>query len=54
MSLGKIGYLAYCEAAGWKSYNGEDLLANWDDLPLDVKSHWEVAALAVVGSIHGR
>lgn len=46
-TLGRVAYQAYADDAGWKAFNG-DMLPNWEDLPSEIRQHWEVAAAAVL------
>jgi hypothetical protein len=51
-SLGQVGYDAYGDHANWKNYQGEPM-PNWEDLPADIRLHWETAAGAIVRSARG-
>lgn len=44
---GEVGYNAYCDAVGWRAYNG-DLLPQWADLPDRIRSAWDDASYAIV------
>lgn len=48
-ALGKIGYDAYGEAAGWKNFRG-DPMPSWDELPSHIRRYWCHAAIAI--SVH--
>ena len=44
--LGRIGYEAYGAHADWKAYDGKPM-PKWDELRLDIKEKWAVAAKAI-------
>lgn len=47
MSSGRIGYKAYAESTGGKTFDGRDM-PSWEKLPPRVKDAWQAAAAAIV------
>jgi len=45
-ALAIIAYQAYGESVGWKNFMG-DPMPRWEDLPVNIKEAWRVAANAV-------
>lgn len=45
-----IAYDAYCDHTGWKSVATGQTLPPWEQLPTEIKSAWEAAAAALLGS----
>ncbi len=50
LTLGRIGYEAYGNFTGWKTYNGKDM-PQWDDLTLNIMRAWQAAGEAIVAHI---
>lgn len=48
--LGQVGYEAYAEKAGGKTYDGKDMPA-WDDVGQEVQDRWEAAARAIAAEV---
>lgn len=46
MMYGRIGYEAYAESTGGKTFDGRDM-PRWDELPQRIVAAWEAAALAI-------
>ena len=46
LTLGRIGYEAYGNFTGWKTYNGKDM-PKWDDLTLNIMRAWQAAGEAI-------
>lgn len=47
MDYGKIGYEAYAESTGGKTYDGRQMPA-WDALPPHVQNAWAAAANSII------
>ncbi len=45
-TMGQVGYNAYGQDAGWKTFDGRDM-PQWADLTPVIKARWEVAAEAI-------
>lgn len=45
-TLGQIGYEAYGDAAAWKTFDDRDM-PTWENVALETRRRWEVAALAI-------
>jgi hypothetical protein len=46
--MGKIGYEAYAQHTGGKTFDGRDM-PRWEDLPERIRSAWRAAADAIRG-----
>jgi hypothetical protein len=49
---GQIGYEAYAEFTGGKTWDGRDM-PKWDNLPNKIKEAWLEAALAIIEADEG-
>lgn len=50
IDLGQVGYEAYGERAGWKTFDGQDM-PHWANARDDIKDRWRAAAEAVAESV---
>ncbi len=50
--LGRVGYAAYAECTGGKTYDGREM-PEWDALPERIRGAWVRAAQAIVGEAMG-
>jgi hypothetical protein len=49
--LGRVGYEAYGDKAGWKNYEGKPM-PKWDEVPQHIRDKWAAAAKAIGEAIH--
>lgn len=45
-NLAQVGYEAYAEHQNWTAFNGSSIPV-WGDVRADIKTAWEMAALAI-------